>query len=120
MIRVTTDGVLPVVYPIDTSWSTPAYTGTVQWNGVSKCLEVSTGTGWQRIDSTITLSSNPEVERILFWAKAKMQEEKELAELADSNVTIKDLLTTLKDTEEKIKIVKALIKAEIKPDAVAK
>ena len=120
MIKVNTTGILPTVHPIDNSWNTPSFTGAVQWNGVSRCLEVSTGNGWQSINSSISLSTNPEVEKILLWAEKKMEEEKELEELAESNVTIKSLLTTLKDTEEKIKIVKALIKAEIKPDAVGK
>lgn len=120
MINIHALGAIPLVIPMSQTWNQPGITGAIQWNGTQKCLEVSTGSGWQKIDSTVSLETTQEVTGILQWAKDKMKEEQELNALAESNVTIKDLLMTMKDTEEKIKIVKALIKAEVKPDVVAK
>ena len=52
----------------------------------------------------------PQAEQILNWAKEKMDKEQQLKQLAETNPTIADLVTTLKETEEKIDIVLTLTK----------
>jgi hypothetical protein len=120
-INVMATGDFPLINPsYSNSWQAPAVTGAIQWNGTNKCFEVSTGSGWQKITMDVSITTASDVAATLNWANKKMKEEQELEALAESNVTIKDLLRTMKDTEEKIKIVKALIKAEVKPEAVVK
>lgn len=83
MIKVQFTGSSPSMYQIDRSYNLPSTTGAVQWNGQNKCLEVSTGGGWQRIDNTIefTNSSGPDLWAMHKWIedqKAEQHREKEL------------------------------------------
>jgi hypothetical protein len=116
MIRISPNGQIPLFDfgPIDNRYSLPSISGAIQWNGNTKCFEVSTGSGWQKIEMDVSLNTTSEVTVILQWAKAKMIEDHELKILAESNPTILDLLNTIKDAQQKIKIVQTLIKAEVK------
>jgi hypothetical protein len=116
MIRLSPAGQIPLFDfgPIDNRYSLPSISGAIQWNGNNRCFEVSTGSGWQKIEMDVSLNTTSEVTLILTWAKKKIHEETELSELAESNATIKDLLNTIKDAQQKIKIVQTLIKAEVK------
>ena len=85
MIKVHFTGASPNMYQIDRSYNLPAITGTVQWNGINKCLEVSTGAGWQRIDNTVEFNVNqmptPDLWAMHSWIeeqKAEQAKEKEL------------------------------------------
>lgn len=111
MIRTTVNG-YPIIYQNDNTYSMPNYTGTVQWNGNIKKFQVSTGSGWHDIDNNISYNVDQRILPIIDWAEKKMREEQELKTLSLTNATIKDLLNTLKDTENKIQIVKELIKSE--------
>lgn len=115
MIRIVNTGATPVVYHMDTSYNQPSTTGTVQWNGPNKCFEVSTGTGWARIDNNINLTTSSDVDMTLAWAKQKMREERELEELMKTNTTVADLVNKIKDTQEQLKLVQTILKAEVKP-----
>jgi len=84
MIKVQFSGSSPNMYQIDRSYNQPGITGAVQWNGNAKCLEVSTGDSWQRIDNTVEFSVNqmatPDIWAMYYWieeqkaAQAKEQE----------------------------------------------
>jgi hypothetical protein len=85
MIKVHFTGNSPNMFQIDRSYNLPSVTGTVQWNGTNKCLEVSTGTGWQRIDNTVEFNVNaahhPDLWSMHYWIeeqKAAQAKEKEL------------------------------------------
>jgi hypothetical protein len=82
MIKIQFSGSAPNIYQIDRSYNLPNITGAVQWNGNSKCFEVSNGAGWHRIDNTIDMSSSgPDLWAMHSWIEAKKKEEAELKEL---------------------------------------
>jgi len=84
------------------------HTGAVQWNGNNRCLEVSTGSGWMRLDPNISLDTTPDITKLIQWANVKMQEEQELKALAEKYSTVRDLLNTIDTAKEQIKMVRIL------------
>ncbi len=80
MIKIQNYGSTPGWYQIDTSYNQPSITGAVQWNGATKCFEVSTGSTWQRIDNTVQISNSSayDINVIGAWVTKKMQEEEEM------------------------------------------
>ena len=83
MIKVQFTGSSPNMWQTDRSYNLPSVTGAVQWNGVNKCFEVSTGggAGWQRIDNTIEFQvgqNAPDVWAMYHWIEEKKKEEAEL------------------------------------------
>jgi hypothetical protein len=84
MIKVNFIGNNPNMYQVDRSYNQPNFTGAVQWNGVTKCLEVSTGNAWQRIDNTVEFNvstAGPDVWAMWNWIeeqKKQQAKEKEL------------------------------------------
>jgi hypothetical protein len=79
MIKIQSYGTSPGWYQVDTSYNQPSITGAVQWNGATKCFEVSTGSTWQRIDNTVQISSSAyDINVIGAWVTKKMQEEEEM------------------------------------------
>lgn len=84
MIRIQSYGQTPMWYQVDTSYNQPSFTGAVQWNGNAKCLEVSTGSGWQLLDNTVQIQHNSsayDINIIGAWVMQKMQEEEETKKL---------------------------------------
>ena len=85
MIRIQSYGSHPGWYQTDTSYNLPGQTGAVQWNGTTKCFEVSTGPsgGWQRIDNTVQINGSGayDINVIGAWVTKKMQEEEETKKL---------------------------------------
>ena len=83
MIKINQTGPSPSWYQIDNSYNLPNFTGVVQWNGNTKCFEVSTGAGggWQRIDNNIQISHSHDMYRIAAWVYKKMEEEEQMQKL---------------------------------------
>jgi len=84
MIKIQSYGTTLAWYQIDTSYNQPSITGAVQWNGNTKCFEVSNGSGWMRIDNTVQVQHNSQaydINIIGAWAMKKMQEEEETKKL---------------------------------------
>jgi hypothetical protein len=81
MIKIQSNGSSPGWYQIDQSYQLPNITGAVQWNGTTKCFEVSNGASWQRIDNTVQISNSYDMSMIAQWAMKKMQEEEETKKL---------------------------------------
>ena len=83
MIKIQSYGSTPGWYQVDTSYNQPSITGAVQWNGATKCFEVSTGSTWMRIDNTVQIhnSSTYDINVIGAWVHKKMQEEEETKKL---------------------------------------
>ena len=87
--------------------------GNLRFNTVNQTMEVYDGNNWiQLYMGNATVGLNAEAESLLDWARKKRDEEFELEVLANSNPTIKDLMETIKQKQEQITIVKALIKKE--------
>ncbi len=111
MIKIQNYG-YPVVFQSDNSYSQPTATGAVQWNGMTKKFEVSTGGGWMAIDNTVQLNTDSQYASMVEWAKKKIQEEQELEKLAETDPTIRDLYNQIKEKQEQIKMVQILTKKE--------
>ena len=85
MIKVQFTGSSPNMYQVDRSYNQPAITGAVQWNGQNKWLEVSTGSGWQRIDNTVEFNVHqpavPDVWAMYYWIEEQKKEQAKEKEL---------------------------------------
>lgn len=89
-------------------------TGALRYNDRTNNIEVYDGYTWIQIIRDYNVQLSLEAEDILAWARSKMREEQELETLAEDNPTIRDLLKQQHDIEEKIKVVKILIKEKDK------
>jgi hypothetical protein len=88
--------------------------GNMRFNTVTQGIEVYDGSSWMLLQmGHVNVGLNSRAEDLLDWAEKKMTEELELEVLANSNPTIKDLIETIKQKQEQISIVKALIKKEV-------
>ena len=76
-------------------------------------IQVFDGITWMTVNTSYaSIGLSSDAESLLDWARKKRDEEMELAALAETNPTIKDLLDTIKQKEEQIRIVRTLIKKE--------
>lgn len=88
--------------------------GNLRFNTTNQNMEVYDGNSWITLQmGHVNVGLNSRAEDLLDWAEKKMTEELELEVLANSNPTIKDLMETIKQKQEQITIVKALIKKEV-------
>lgn len=105
MIKIQFSGNTPNMYQIDRSYNLPTITGAVQWNGASKCFEVSNGSSWQRIDNTIDMtSSGPDIWAMHTWIEEQKREQAELKELRSK-------YPALDEAYKHMEFVKELVKA---------
>jgi len=87
--------------------------GNLRFNTTNQSMEVYDGMSWITLQmGHVNVGLNAEAESLLDWASQKRDEELELAKLAETNSTIKDLVNTIKQKEEQISIVRTLIKKE--------
>ncbi len=89
--------------------------GALSYDPSSQQMKVYDGSSWMSLgggSASINLSSD--AINVLKWAEKKMREEQELLVLAETNLAIKDLVNQIREKEEQIKIVQALIKEEVK------
>ena len=105
MIKIQFTGGTPNIYQVDRSYNLPSVTGAVQWNGSTKCFEVSVGNGWQRIDNTVDMtSSGPDIWAMHTWIEEKKREEAELKALRSK-------YPALDEAYNHLELIKALVKA---------
>lgn len=84
--------------------------GSVRYNGSSQNLEVYDGNSWMIMSASYpTVELSPHVQAVLAWAQTKMAEESRLKELAAKHPTVADALGALKQAEEQVQIVAALV-----------
>ena len=90
-------------------------TGMVSFDGSIQTMKVYDGNSWQTIGGgSATVNLSYDAINILKWAQKKMLEEAERNKLAETNPAIKDLIEQIKQKEEQISIVQALIQEEVK------
>ena len=105
MIKVQFTGSPPNMYQIDRSYNLPGITGAVQWNGSSKCFEVSDGDRWIRIDNTVEFTTNsPDV-----WAMYAWIEEQKAEKVKEQELRSK--YPTLDEAYKHYQFIKELVKA---------
>jgi hypothetical protein len=95
------------------NYSNAAGVGNMRYNPNNQNIEVYDGSTWIILSAHhATINLSDEAVGLLQWARKKRDEEFELERLANTNETIKDLVNQIKDKEEQIRIVQALIKSE--------
>lgn len=107
MIKVQFTGSNPNMFQLDRSYNQPSITGAVQWNGQMKWLEVSTGTGWQRIDNTVEFQVNqngPDVWAMWNWIEEQKKEQAKEKELRSK-------YPALDEAYKHMEFIKELVKA---------
>ena len=107
MIRIQSYGQTPPWYQVDTSYNQPSITGAVQWNGATKCFEVSNGSGWMRIDNTVQVQHNSQaydINVVGAWVMKKMAEEEETKKLRSK-------YPALDEAYNHLELIKALVVA---------
>ncbi len=89
--------------------------GALTYDHNSQTMKVYDGNGWMTIGGgSAMVNLTPNAISILKWAEQKMLEEAERNKLAEKYPAIKDLMNQIKEKEEQISIVQALIKEEVK------
>jgi hypothetical protein len=84
--------------------------GQVRYNGSSQNMEVYDGSSWLTMTSSYpTVELSGDVQSILNWARVKMLEEQRIQELAAKHPSVADALQAVKQAEEQVKIVAALV-----------
>ena len=111
MIKIQQYGPTPSWYQTDTSYNQPNITGVVQWNGVTKRLEVTNGIGWLPIDNTIQINNNFDMHSIASWVMKKMNEEEELKKLRSK-------YPALDEAYNHLELIKALVTSEQEENSV--
>jgi hypothetical protein len=104
MIKIQSYGTTPGWYQVDTSYNLPSTTGAVQWNGATKCFEVSLGSSWQRIDNTVQVSHSYDMNMVAQWVTKKMAEEEETKKLRSK-------YPALDEAYNHLELIKALVVA---------
>lgn len=98
--------IMPWVGGSFSSSATRTEPGQIRYNGSSNRYEVSDGQSWLAIPATTTnLELSPEVQNILDWARQKMTEELNLAQLMSK-------YPALKDAHDQFQVVKHLVTQE--------
>ena len=88
--------------------------GNMRYNPNSQNIEVYDGSTWIILSAHHTnINLSDDAVSLLEWARKKRNEELEMEQLAQTNSTIKDLVTQVKEKQEQIKIVQTLIKSEV-------
>jgi len=99
----------PTFYNNSTS-SNNTLVGQVRYNGSSQTMEVYDGTTWLTMGSAYpTVELTGEVQSIINWARMKMAEEARIKELAAKHPSVADALEAVKQAEEQVKVVAALV-----------
>ncbi len=93
----------------------PTYSGAgvVKFDPASQNFQVNDGTNWINIpNDTVSIDLSYESKMALEWARRKRREELELEELAKTNPAINDLVNQIKEKQNQLEMVKALIKKD--------
>lgn len=97
----------------NSSASSNTLVGQVRYNGSSQNFEVYDGSSWLMMaNSYPTVELAPEVQSVLNWARMKMAEEARIRELASKYPTVADALEAVKQAEEQVRVVAALVDTE--------
>lgn len=84
--------------------------GNIMYDFDAQCLKVYDGSNWVTlIGGSTAVGLSNEAESLLDWAKAKRNEEEKIKLLAETNTTVADALEAVKQAEEKLRVVTALV-----------
>jgi len=84
--------------------------GDLRFNTVHQCLEVYNGSIWQPLlMSDVSVSLTGDAVEAIAWADQKRQEEIKMKALAEQYPAVADQLAAVRDAEEKLRMVAALV-----------
>ena len=88
--------------------------GNMRYNPNSQNIEVFDGSIWVILSAQhATINLSDDTVSLLEWARRKRNEELDMEKLAQTNPTLKDLVTQVKEKQEQIRVVQTLIKSEV-------
>lgn len=96
-----------------TPYINPTYSGSgmIKYDPASHNFQVNDGHNWVTIpNDDVTIDLSYESKKALEWARKKYREEQELERLAEENAAIADLVNQIKEKQNQLEMVKALIK----------
>jgi hypothetical protein len=97
------------------NYSSMVGVGNMRYNPNSQNIEVYDGSTWVILSAQhANINLSDETVSLLEWARKKRNEELDMEKLAETNPTIKNLVNQVKEKQEQIRIVQALVKEEIK------
>lgn len=89
--------------------------GNLRYNPSTVMFEVYDGNSWLPFPESITsIGITTQAESALDWVIQKMNEEKQIEELAKTSPVIQDLINQINEKKEQIKVVQTLLKEESK------
>ena len=103
-----------------TPYINPTYSGSgmIKYDPASHSFQVNDGHSWVTIpNNDVTIDLSYESKKALEWARKKHREELELEELAKTNPAINDLVNQIKEKQNQLEMVKALLKKDHSSDA---
>ena len=85
------------------------FAGSLRYNSETMFFEFFNGNMWTRLDNPyFEVSLSPETRETLDWAKEKMNYERKIAKLAETNQTVKAAYENLRKAEDQLKVVTIL------------
>ena len=85
--------------------------GNIRFNTSNQTMEVYDGAMWQTLKmGETTVSLTQDAVEALDWAKQKCQEERKFKELAEKYPAAADQLAAVREAEEKLRMIAALVK----------
>jgi len=93
----------------------PTYSGAgmIKFDPSSGGFQVNDGMNWVNIpNDTVSIDLSYESKKALEWARKKRREELELEELAKTNPAVNDLVNQIKEKQNQLEMIKALIKKD--------
>lgn len=85
------------------------FAGSLRYNADHSCIEFFNGNMWTQLDNPyFQVSLSPETREALDWAKEKMNYERKIAKLAETNQTVKAAYENFKKAEDQLKVVTIL------------
>lgn len=102
------------IYVTNNSYSTPYIDSTRPSAGmvryINNNLEVYDGNSWLIMQSSYPqIELTGDVQSVINWAKMKMAEEERIRQLAAKHPTVADALAAVKQAEEQVRVVAALV-----------
>lgn len=84
--------------------------GDLRFNTVHQVLEVYNGSLWQPLNmGEVTVSLTQDAQEAIDWANQKRREEIKIRFLAERNPTVADQLAAVREAEEKLQVIVALV-----------
>ena len=93
---------------INNSYSNNGVDGQIRFNFSSQTLDVFNSGTWTPMAHTAHINPSNRMIEILNWAESKLQQEREVMKMIETNATVADAYNQFKKAEEQLKVVMTL------------